>query len=63
MLSNSKELTSKTKTIIEQSSGSTVISLSLVGRVFYGIEDVQAYITNKTSAARMAMLRFFGLQL
>lgn len=52
-----------TTTIVEQSSGSTVISLSIIGRVLHGIEDVRAYITNKTSPGRMKMLRFFGLQL
>jgi cysteine synthase len=63
MLLHSKDVTPKTKTIIEQSSGSTVISLSLAAKIYHGIEDVHAYITNKTSTARMRMLKFFGLQL
>lgn len=59
----SKGIPPSTKTIVEQSSGSTVISLSIIARIFHGIDDVRAYITNKTSLSRMNMLRFFGLQL
>ncbi|KAI0470886.1 tryptophan synthase beta subunit-like PLP-dependent enzyme [Xylariaceae sp. FL0804] len=51
----------KTKTIVEYSSGSTVISMSLVSRVFYGISDVRAFLSNKTSDAKLKLMQFFGL--
>ncbi|KAF4637610.1 hypothetical protein G7Y89_g481 [Cudoniella acicularis] len=54
--------TSANKTIIEPSSGSTVISLSLASRVLYQNENVCAYVTNKTELARLQTLRFFGLK-
>ncbi|KAB2574468.1 Rhodanese-like protein [Lasiodiplodia theobromae] len=53
----------KTKTVVEYSSGSTVISMSLVGRVFYGIDDTRAYLSNKTSDAKLKLMQFFGLNL
>lgn len=53
----------KTKTVIEYSSGSTVISMSLVSRVYHGIDDVHAYLSNKTSEAKLRMMQFFGLKL
>ncbi|KAH8588190.1 tryptophan synthase beta subunit-like PLP-dependent enzyme [Bisporella sp. PMI_857] len=52
---------SANKTIVEPSSGSTVISLSLAARVLYENENVRAYVTNKTELARLQTLRFFGL--
>ncbi|TRX98988.1 hypothetical protein FHL15_000330 [Xylaria flabelliformis] len=53
----------KTKTIVEYSSGSTVISMSLVARSIYGISDVRAFLSNKTSDAKLKLMRFFGLNL
>ncbi|OJD33805.1 cysteine synthase b [Diplodia corticola] len=53
----------KTKTVIEYSSGSTVISMSLVGRVFHGIDDTRAYLSNKTSDAKLKLMQFFGLNI
>lgn len=50
------------RTIVEYSSGSTVISLSIISRIF-GISDVRAYLSNKTSDAKLKMMRFFGLDL
>ncbi|KAI9854793.1 MAG: hypothetical protein M1813_000859 [Trichoglossum hirsutum] len=59
----SQDITSQTKTIVEQSSGSTVISLSIISRILHQISDVQAYITNKTQQSRLRMLQFFGLKI
>ncbi|KAI1283514.1 tryptophan synthase beta subunit-like PLP-dependent enzyme [Xylaria sp. FL0933] len=53
----------KTNTIVEYSSGSTVISMSLVARAIYGIPDVRAFLSNKTSDAKLKLMRFFGLNL
>lgn len=53
----------KTKTIIEYSSGSTVISMSMVSRVFYNLPDVRAYLSNKTSTAKLRLMQFFGLDM
>ncbi|KAI1774430.1 tryptophan synthase beta subunit-like PLP-dependent enzyme [Hypoxylon cercidicola] len=51
----------KTNTIIEYSSGSTVISMSLIARVFHSISDVRAFLSNKTSVAKLRLMQFFGL--
>lgn len=51
----------KTKTIVESSSGSTVISMAMVARAFHGINDVHAYLSNKTSQTKLQMMQFFGL--
>ncbi|KAI0140451.1 tryptophan synthase beta subunit-like PLP-dependent enzyme [Xylariaceae sp. FL1272] len=53
----------KTETIVEYSSGSTVISMSLVARAIYGITDVRAFLSNKTSDVKLKLMRFFGLNL
>ncbi|USW57173.1 Putative Rhodanese-like domain, pyridoxal-phosphate dependent enzyme [Septoria linicola] len=53
----------KTKTIVEYSSGSTVISMSMVARVFHNITDTHAYLSNKTSEAKLRLMQFFGLKL
>ena len=53
----------KTETIIEYSSGSTVISMSMVARVFHGLSDVRAYLSNKTSPAKLRLMQFFGLDM
>ncbi|PGH00996.1 hypothetical protein AJ79_08060 [Helicocarpus griseus UAMH5409] len=53
----------KTNTIIEYSSGSTVISMSMIARVFHNISDVRAYLSNKTSGAKLKLMQFFGLDI
>ncbi|KAK1978793.1 cysteine synthase [Colletotrichum cereale] len=53
----------KTETIVEYSSGSTVISMSLASRVYHGVPDVRAFISNKTSLAKLRLMQFFGLNI
>lgn len=53
----------KTETVVEYSSGSTVISMSLISRVYYGNSDVRAYLSNKTSQAKLRLMQFFGLDM
>lgn len=53
----------KTDTIIEYSSGSTVISMSLIGRVMHGVRDTRAFLSNKTSDAKLKLMQFFGLDI
>ncbi|EEH23453.1 hypothetical protein PABG_05664 [Paracoccidioides brasiliensis Pb03] len=53
----------KTSTIIEYSSGSTVISMSLIARIFHNISDVRAYLSNKTSNTKLKLMQFFGLDI
>ncbi|KAL2111855.1 hypothetical protein VUR80DRAFT_9148 [Thermomyces stellatus] len=62
LLENSVER-GKTKTIIEYSSGSTVISMSLIARVFHNLSDVRAYLSNKTAPAKLRLMQFFGLDI
>lgn len=52
------EITPDTHTIIEYSSGSTVISLGIISRIF-GISNVKAYLSNKTTEVKLQLLRFF----
>jgi len=47
--------------IIEQSSGSTAISLGLVARTIYNNENTRIYVSNKVGSNRIRQLRFFGL--
>lgn len=49
------------KTIIEQSSGSTAISLGMIARVLYDNEDCRPFVSNKVGLNRIRQLRFFGL--
>ncbi|GJE91546.1 cysteine synthase B [Phanerochaete sordida] len=51
----------RTERIVEYSSGNTVISLGILSRVL-GLAPVTAYISNKTSAVKLQLLRFFGLE-
>lgn len=53
----------QTETVVEYSSGSTVISMAMISQVFYGITDVRAYLSNKTSLAKLRLMQFFGLKL
>ncbi|KAF9888878.1 hypothetical protein FE257_008248 [Aspergillus nanangensis] len=56
-------VTPQTKTIIEYSSGSTVISMSMIARVMHGINDTRAFLSNKTSSAKLRLMQFFGLNI
>jgi len=65
MLQDAKEkglIDPNTQEIIEYSSGSTAISLAILSRIM-GIPNVRALISNKTSAEKINLLRFFGLDL
>ncbi|KAL1591755.1 hypothetical protein SLS60_011754 [Paraconiothyrium brasiliense] len=62
MLSSS-QISPQTKSLVEYSSGSTVISMGIVGRILHGIVDTRAYISNKTSESKLRLLQFFGLDL
>lgn len=53
----------QTNSIVEYSSGSTVISMSMAARVFHGINDTRAFLSNKTSSAKLQLMQFFGLNL
>ncbi|KAI6778493.1 putative siderophore biosynthesis protein-like protein [Emericellopsis cladophorae] len=37
--------------------------MSLVARVFYGLPDVRAFLSNKTSSAKLRLMQFFGLDI
>lgn len=63
MLSGPGAVKQETSTVVEYSSGSTVISMGILARVLFGINDTKAYISNKTSASKLRMLQFFGLEL
>jgi cysteine synthase len=54
---------SERKSVVEASSGSTVISLALASRILNGNDDVTAYVTNKTEKSRLQTLSFFGLKM
>ncbi|CAO2647204.1 Nn.00g081260.m01.CDS01 [Neocucurbitaria sp. VM-36] len=56
-------LPGRTKTIIEYSSGSTVISLALASRIYHGLEDVRAFLSNKTTLSKLRLMQFFGLDI
>lgn len=53
----------KTDTIIEYSSGSTVVSMSMIARVAHGVRDTRAFLSNKTSDAKLKLMQFFGLDI
>lgn len=53
----------KTKTVVEYSSGSTVLSMSLIARAFYGLPDVRAFLSNKTSLAKIRLMQLFGINM
>ncbi|CAH0022481.1 unnamed protein product [Clonostachys rhizophaga] len=50
------------KTIVECSSGSTVISVAMCARVLHGNDNVHAFVSNKTERSRLRTLQFFGLK-
>ena len=53
----------KTKTVVEYSSGSTVLSMSLISRAIHGVDDVRAFLSNKTSATKLQLMQFFGIDM
>ncbi|KAF4991727.1 hypothetical protein FGRMN_7638 [Fusarium graminum] len=53
----------KTKTVVEYSSGSTVLSMSLISRAIHGIDDVRAFLSNKTSPTKLRLMQFFGIDI
>ncbi|RDL35205.1 putative cysteine synthase B [Venustampulla echinocandica] len=53
----------KTKTVVEYSSGSTIISMSMIARVVHGISDCRAYLSNKTGDTKLKLMQFFGLDI
>ncbi|KAH7079548.1 tryptophan synthase beta subunit-like PLP-dependent enzyme [Paraphoma chrysanthemicola] len=59
----SKEVHPETSTVVEYSSGSTVISLALASRIYHGIDDVKAFLSNKTTTSKLRMMQFFGLDI
>ncbi|KAF7512344.1 hypothetical protein GJ744_001912 [Endocarpon pusillum] len=58
MLQKKAREASDIDTIVEYSCGSTIIS-----RTLYGIEDTRAFLRNKTSEAKLRLMRFFGLKI
>ncbi|MCJ1265025.1 hypothetical protein MMC22_004900 [Lobaria immixta] len=56
------EPSAASKSIVEASSGSTVLSLAMAARALYGNDDVCAYVTNKKHPDQLRLLRFFGLK-
>ncbi|KAJ6463184.1 tryptophan synthase beta subunit-like PLP-dependent enzyme [Mycena vulgaris] len=56
------KITDETHTLVEYSSGSTVISMGMLANI-YGIKNTKAYLSNKTSPTKLDLLRFFGLDL
>ncbi|KAH6686234.1 cysteine synthase [Plectosphaerella plurivora] len=50
------------KSIVEASSGSTVLSLGILSHVLWGHDDVTAHVTNKKHPDSLRLLRFFGLK-
>lgn len=59
----SESVTTETKTVIEYSSGSTVLSMSILARIFHEIGDTRAFLSNKTSETKLQLMRFFGLDM
>jgi cysteine synthase len=62
-LLQSSVVPNKTKTVVEYSSGSTVLSMSLIARAFYGLPDVRAFLSNKTSLAKIRLMQLFGINM
>lgn len=52
----------KTKTIIENSSGNTVFSLAVIGRIF-GISQTKAIVSNEVSPGKLKLLRILGTEI
>ncbi|CAF3609266.1 unnamed protein product [Fusarium graminearum] len=62
-LLNSCVVPGKTKAVVEYSSGSTVLSMSLISRAIHGIDDVRAFLSNKTSTTKLQLMQFFGIDI
>ncbi|KAI4221782.1 MAG: hypothetical protein L6R36_006639 [Xanthoria steineri] len=56
------EPSAASKSIVEASSGSTVLSLAMAARALYGHDNVCAYVTNKKQPDQLRLLRLFGLK-
>lgn len=63
MLQKKAATASNMDTIVEYSSGSTIVSMSVIARILFGIEDTRAFLSNKTSEAKLRLMRFFGLRI
>jgi cysteine synthase len=50
------------KTIVEASSGSTVLSIAVISKALWGHDDVHAYVTNKKHPDSLRLMKFFGLK-
>ncbi|KAH7211733.1 tryptophan synthase beta subunit-like PLP-dependent enzyme [Fusarium oxysporum] len=53
----------KTKAVVEYSSGSTVLSMSLISRAIHRVDDVRAFLSNKTSSTKLKLMQFFGIDI
>lgn len=62
MLQKGNGIQDGAKTIVEYSSGSTIISMAVLARVLHGIDDTRAYLSNKTSSTKIQLMRLFGLE-
>jgi len=62
LLQKGNGIDEKTKTVVEYSSGSTIISMAVLAKVLHGIDDTRAYMSNKTSMAKIQLMRLFGLE-
>ncbi|KAI4251743.1 MAG: hypothetical protein L6R42_008255 [Xanthoria sp. 1 TBL-2021] len=57
-----QEPSAASKSIVEASSGSTVLSLAMAARALYGNDNVCAFVTNKKQPDQLRLLRLFGLK-
>ncbi|KAL8980139.1 MAG: hypothetical protein Q9205_004698 [Flavoplaca limonia] len=57
------EPSAASKSVVEASSGSTVLSLAMAARALYGNDNVCAYVTNKKPSDQLRLLRLFGLKI
>lgn len=55
-------ITNETHTIVESSSGSTIMSLGIMARM-HGIPNVKAYFSNKASREKLDFLRMFDINM
>ena len=62
MLSEMPDNQKAKKLIIENSSGNTVFSLAVIGRVF-GIPQTKAVVSHEVSEGKLKLLRLFGAEI
>ncbi|KAL1998574.1 hypothetical protein VTN02DRAFT_5952 [Thermoascus thermophilus] len=62
LLQKGNGVDANTKTVVEYSSGSTIISMAVLAKVLHNIDDTRAYLSNKTSLVRIQLMRLFGLE-